>query len=292
LIYGQRLDATGAPVGTQIIFASSTTYSYRDVAVAYETDTGKYLAVWQKNLGTAFSGIEARALSGDGATLSTVIEITGMLANVMPARPDVACTRTLDECLVVWERWYNSSQTDHDINGHRIHMAGSAHMEGSLISIHLSVNDEIYPAVSAIARPTGIGQYLVVCEYNSLGTWYTVGRLLTDTGTLDQWIQIGASNGSFLDGAGNENTQEYLVAWPTSAGTDMQARTVSTLGDMGAIAQALPPGSVPVAPAIASGPSGDYLVTFQDYYPGYVSDVFGFLWGNRVYLPLMLKNSP
>ncbi len=291
-VYGQRLDANGSPVETPVTFASSATYTFAHPAVAFETATGQYLVTWQKHQGTAFSGIEARALSGDGTTFSTVITITDLLANVYPANPDVACTRTLEGCLVVWDRLYEAPPSDHEVHGARVHLAGGAHLEGPISQIFFSFGEEANPAVAAIARPTGIGQYFVVCSYGSSGAWSTVGKLLTDAGAFEPsgQIDLGSSNSVAPSVAGNESSQEYLVAWPTAAGTEMQALTVSTLGVLGALAQAQPSSSVPMYSAIASGPYGDFLVTYQDYYSGYPSDVFGWLWGTRVYLPLLKRN--
>ena len=298
-IGGLRLDAYGTPVGTQLSFASSATDQYREPAVAYATNSSAYLVVWQRNQGTAFKGIEARTLSGDGTSMGSVLEVTGMLAYVAPSAPDVAYTPTLDECLVVWQQWYDSNYTDRDIKGQRIHMEGGAHPvtpPGNFV-IHGTTYDEVAPAVAAIVRTTGIGQYLVVCAYywTESATWITVGQSLTDAGALDRWLPIGTSTGGSPAVAGNEATQEYLVAWPigTSGGPDMRARTISTLGDMGTTAQALPPrsGSSPLAPAVASGPPGNYLVTCHDYYQaGYPVDILGYLWGNRVFLPLVLRS--
>ena len=288
-IYGMRLDAYGSPLGSQLIFATSTTYGYREAAVAYAGGSGSYLVAWQKVSGSAFNGIEARSISGDGASMSSILEITGLLANVAPSKPDVACTRPLDECLVVWQKWYDTNYTDHDILGHRIHMTGGAHLEGTGLSIFFSLNDEDTPAIAAVNRITGIGQYLVVCEYSSGGSWSIVGQLVTDGGALFSGVSIGPSNGGAPAVAGSDTSQEYLIAWPTVPGTDMQARTVSTLGNLGVTTLPLPAGSAPIYPAVAGGPLGDYLVAVQDYQPGYPIDIFGYLWGTRLYLPMLAR---
>ena len=293
-ISGLLLNAYGTAIGTQLTFASHATNQYREPAVVYATNSSEYLVVWQKNQGTENKGIEARTLSGDGATMGSILQVTGMLASVAPSVPDVACTPTLEGCLVVWQQWYDASYPDHDIKGQRIHMSGGAHLEDSTFGIHLTTNDEVAPAIAAITRITGIGQYLVVCAYKWSGTWTTVGQFLTDAGALDLWLPIGTSNGGFPAVAGNETAQEYLVAWTIeiSSGPDLRMRTVSSVGDLGTTSQASPPrsGSSPLAPAIANGYLGDYLVTCHDYYQsGYPVDILGFLWGRRVFLPLLVQ---
>ena len=87
--------------------------------------------------------------------------------------------------------------------------------------------------------------------------------------------------------ASNENTREFLVAW--KYGSNIQARAVTTAGGLGTYAQPMPYGTDPAGPAIAGGPLGDYLVTFHDMNLG-LYDVFGFLWGNRVFLPLVQRH--
>ena len=290
-IYGWRINAYGVQQGFEWCFATNPPdYSYWHPAVAYSIYSGEYLVTWQKNSGTAFKGIQARTLPGDGGTMSaTTLEITGLLANVAPSLPDVAYSLASNEFLVVWQKWYDSSYSDHDIMGQRIGLTGGAHLESFTFPIHNTDKDEGGPAIASISPLYGLGEYLVTCEYQyAPSAYYIVGRLLTDVGTLDNWMIISPSTGVWSAVAGNQNTQEFLVAW--DAGTNIQARTVSTSGALGSDAQALPYRLYPDAPAVASGPMGDYLVTCNDQYPGYNSDVFGFLWGNRVFLPTVIKN--
>lgn len=41
-------------------------------------------------------------------------------------------------------------------------------------------------------------------------------------------------------------------------------------------------------PAVTAGPTGDFLLAFHDKLAGNY-DIFGRLWGNRLYLPLVSK---
>ena len=169
-------------------------------------------------------------------------------------------------------------------------MAGGAHPEGFTIDIHFSVDDEMAPAVAAVAQPADVGKYLVVCERRYPGGSAINGQLVTGDGTLDPYVRISPSFDSYIPAvAGNEGTQEYLVAWQRGS-TEIQARTVSVWGYADGSAYSLP-GRVPSHPAVAGGPSGNYLVTCDDtYLSGYPFDVLGWRWGYRVFLPLVLKN--
>ena len=290
-IYGMRLDAYGGPLGGERCFATSPPdYTYWHPAVAYSTLTAEYLVVWQEEWGTAYKGIEARTLPGDGGTLGSILEVTGLQVDVAPSSPDVAYTRASNEFLVVWQRWYDYRQTDHDIMGQRIHMEGGAHLvtPPGNFAIHYTTNDEGSPAVASVPRLSGVGEYLVACVYAYGGSAYIAGQLLTDAGALHDWTIISPSGGTIPAVASNENTREFLVAW--KYGSNIQARTVTTNGGLGPYAQTMPYGSYPDWPAVAGGPLGDYLVTCHDQTPGYNFDVLGYLWGNRVFLPLVLRN--
>jgi hypothetical protein len=289
-----RLDAYGNPLGGERCFATSPPdYTYWHPAVAYSTLstlTDEYLVVWQKEWGTAYKGIEARTLPGDGGTLGSILEITGLQVDVAPSQPDVAYTRAINEFLVVWQRWYDSDQTDHDVMGQRIHMEGGAHLvtPPGNFAIQYTTNDEGSPAVASVHRLSGVGEYLVASVYVYGSSAYIVGQLLTDAGALHDGATISPYGGTIPAVAGNENTREFLVAW--KYGSNIQARTVTTSGGLGSYAQAMPYGSYPDWPAVAGGHLSDYLVTFHDQLPGYNFDIFGQLWGNRLFMPAILKN--
>ncbi len=288
-IYGWRLNAYGAQLGYEWCFAAPPAppagYNYWHPAVAYAANTDEYVVVWQRDWGTAYKGIEARTLRGDGSAIGTILEITGLQADVAPSRPDVAYTRASSECLVVWQKWYDYRQTDHDVVGQRISTTGGVHLVGPVFPIHYMTNDETVPAVASVPRLSGVGEYLVACVYNWNGSAYIAGQLLTDAGALHDWTIISPYGGTIPAVASSEDTREFLVAW--KYGSNIQARTVTTSGGLGPYAEAMPYRSSPDWPAIAGGPQGDYLVTCYD---GFLADVSGFLWGTRVFLPLVLKN--
>ncbi len=295
-IHGMRLDAYGTPVGAQFTFVYSTMVSYLAPAVAYSTQSGQYLVVWfrDQRVSPTQWGIEARTLSGDGSTLGPILEITGLQEYLQPGWPDVAYGRAWDEFLVVWDQYRDSATTDHDIMGQRIGMYGGAHLEGPNFPIHNTADEEAAAAVAWVSQPSGTGDYLVTCSREYGGLRYVAGQLVTDDGTLHYYYTwISPSNSAdpirVSAVAGNENTHEFLVAW--RYGAAIQARTVTNGGVLGPYAESQPYGLDPDLPAIAGGPLGDYLVAYHDqYYTGYPYDVFGFLWGNRVFLPLGVRH--
>lgn len=286
-IYGQIINNAGSPAGPErtIVSGFVPTDTFRTPAVAYSPTSGKYLVTWRHNQGS-FQGIEARTLSGEGSSWGSVWGLTGMIASD-PEQPDVAYSSPTDEFLVVWQKTATPNP-DHDIYGQRIQMGASPGPVGSVFSIHYTANDETAPSVAAIAKLTGIGQYLIVCQTDYSGTLYVDGQLVTDAGALDgSPIYISPSSGSVPAVAGNERTLEYLAAWIHTP--QVHARTISTTGAMGQVAQLS--GRVPWNPAVGSGPPGDFLITVDDWVSSaYPYDIFGYLWGTRVYLPLVTRN--
>jgi hypothetical protein len=98
------------------------------------------------------------------------------------------------------------------------------------------------------------------------------------------------------DVAGTDSAGHYLVVWEQEYSSGMlvfdgvYAREVSTAGipagDKGADAG----GTYAEQPAVAGGRLADFLIAFDD--PTLISDhdIYGRLWGNRIYLPLVLRN--
>jgi hypothetical protein len=289
-IYGQIIGNAGSPVGPERNIVASVGSTYWQPAVAYSPTSGQYLVTWRRDQGTA-KGIEARTLSGDGATVGTILEMTTLLPIVEPSHPDVAYNSARDQSLVVWQQWASvSDTTQHDIRGQAIHMTGVAHLEGPNFGIHATADEEMAPAVGAVAQPADTGKYLVVCQRYYPGGSTIDGQLVTGNGTLDPYVRISPSFGGSIPAvAGNEATQGYLVAW-LQGSSEIQAREVSAWGYAVGTARSLP-GQLTSHPAIASGPLGDFLITVDDRaLPGYPFDVLGYLWGVRVYLPVVLRN--
>jgi hypothetical protein len=289
-IYGQIVNNTGSPVLPELDIVGSTGGTPRKPAVVYCSGSNQYLVIWQFDTGTT-KGIEARIINGNGTISDIPLAVTGQLTIVEPGEPDVAYDSALDQALVVWQQWAGVSDiSQRNIYGQIIALTGGARLEGPAIAIHESADDEMNPAVAGLPLSAGVGGYLVVCQ-----RWYGVSSMIdgrtvnSGGGGLGSWVGISPFTGFVPAVAANENTREYLVAWAADNQT-LQARTVSAdglhLSSYGQLS-----GLFLSHPAIAGGPLGDYLVTFDDLFTsGYTYDIFGWLWGNRVFLPAVLKN--
>ncbi len=297
-IYGRRLSATGQLKGggpiniTPGILMDPTAY-HAQPAVAYAYTADKYLVVYRYASSTG-SAIGSQPLAYDGtfATGTSYVEIAPFSPPGVPAMPDVSYNRTRNEFLVVWQRRNVGPPAEHDIYGRRVRMLPSPGTLGAAFQIFNYGNDETAPAVAAIPYPSGTGEYLVTCEVVVAGQRDIDGQRVTGTGGLTGFrlsLAAGTVDRRNPAVAGNENARQYLVAW-TEPSTifvfeAINAATVSTQGDVGDTA--FVGGTFGDEAAVAAGPLGDFLTAFKDT-PLLASDadIYGQLWGNRLYLPV------
>jgi hypothetical protein len=209
----------------------------------------------------------------------------------MRTAPDLAYNRLRNEFLVVWAQDFIGK---YNIRGQRVGMSGGAGPLGSAFWISPWDADEDWnPDVAAVPRSPD-GQYLVAWQYFYSATDYDIWtQRVAGGGTLEgsafvvydsPWYDVGPAV------AGSESNQQYLVAWTmTSAGYPCTyGRVVRTSGALVDSATAV--GGVDAyKAAVAAGPTGDFLIAIQDKFAGNF-DIFGRLWGNRLYLPLVLRS--
>ena len=93
--------------------------------------------------------------------------------------------------------------------------------------------------------------------------------------------------------AGYESTGQYLVTWTEQYSpflfTNVAGRAVSTGGDLLG-EETYVSGIFADNAAVAGGWLGSFLVAFDDMPLTASKDIYGRLWGNRIYLPLALRN--
>jgi hypothetical protein len=123
--------------------------------------------------------------------------------------------------------------------------------------------------------------------------------LVTSDGNLEgPLIDISASSDAASPAvASSESAGQHPVVWtqeeyvpppPTHVG--ILGRAISIYGNPVGEGTAIG-GLLADNAAAASGSRGDFLVAFDDLPPeGGIREVYGRLWGNRVYLPLVLRS--
>lgn len=299
-ILGQRVSAVGQLEGADITIASHSfpVLDHYKPAVGYASTEDKYLVVWQlwTWVGGGTNSISGQSLSSTGA-LVDYMEIDYGPAGAAREAPDLAYNRARNEFLVVWQQEMPGG--DHDVYGRRVKMAGGAGAMASSFGIFQYGNDEVSPAVGAIPVPTGTGQYLVGCVMVVAGQGDIVAQRISGDGNLQSWyVDVSPASVDRTNPAvaGKESSQEYLVTWshPNYAAPliydGIVGRAVSTNGDL--LGEETTIGGITAdRSAVASGPAGDYMVVFDDKtLLAATRDIIGQLWGNRAYLPLVVRS--
>ncbi len=296
-IRGQRLSATGNLSGAEILIATGYVHGafhYSQPSVGYASTADRYLVafryIWDLDNS---SDIQARAYLSDGTPEDYAFEISPAITTTFPEQPDLVYNRSRNEFLVVWQEIYATN--NHDIYARRVKMTGGAGVQGSPFSIATSSNDDMTPAVAAVPTLPDQGQYLVAWESSGDIRYKTV----TGSGVPGALkILANTAWGEYRPAvAGCESNQQFLAVWtwvPVStppAMMQVQGRALaldSTLLDK---TTTVGGGQVYNA-AVAAGPDGDFLIAFDDNEVFSISNrgIYGWLWGNRAYVPLILRN--
>jgi hypothetical protein len=290
---GEILDATDIVVtsGSNIITPAKPAVEY-----AYTSD--RYLVVWHETFHPIPIQVDilGRVVTGSGATEGSSFIISKDPGNNPRSEPDLAYNRKRNEYLVVWEQYDNGANLN-DVYGRRV-TGGGVPLNPEGILIHAVTVSSTNPSVAALPNATADGQYLVVFELQYTPINMDIySRFVSGLGVVGagQYFAGSGEDESNPSVAGSEDANRYLVVWsrPTSPPIVydyIEGRTISDTGQMGANKYV---GGFPLAnnAVVSSGPMGDFLVAFRDQQPTSVDyGIYGQLWGNRIYLPLTLRN--
>ena len=288
-----RVPATGGTTGGEITVASpGFNEEFKKPTVGYAFTSDKYLVVWEYNweFGVHIAG---QVLSSSGALEGNVVSISNDPVGSPRYQPDVVYNRSRNEYLVVWQQ---NDSGNYNIYARRAQGNGTP-MHPESITIATDAKDELEPAVAAIPTQLNQGQYLVVWEHRHSSTDGDIhARMVTGEGNPGSGIIISELTVDQTNPAvaGNESAGQYLVVWtqPSSGMlvyTGITGRAVSSGGALLGEETYFGGWSAEYA-AVASGWSGDFLVALDDQLLLASSrDIYGQLWGNRVYLPLVLR---
>jgi hypothetical protein len=209
---------------------------------------------------------------------------------------DLAFNRSRNEFLAVYEsdEWF---VTGWETNIQANIIYGDGTPKPSQINIYTDRKDQKSPSVAAIPTAPHKGQYLVVYEHYHSPTDIDIhGRKVTGEGNFDDFAFV-ISNTTFEEKhptvAGNEDADQYLVAWKKGTATHpvIQVQEIDRSGIYPLFlldGDLISAGADHGHPAISSGPSGDFLVAFEASNLDY--GIFGHIWGIRLYLPLSIQN--
>jgi hypothetical protein len=302
-IQGQRLRGTDAHLqGSAIpIHTAPPAVGWVSTpAVAYASAVDDYLVVWRYSESMPFRDhVVGRIVSSSGTPSPAGFFFISQDPGGLPRdRPDLAYNRHGNGFLVVWQQ--RDSTASWDIYGQLVN--GDGYIPPSFLPI--KVADEAVhcaaPAVAAIPTAPGPYKYLVVYKFEfSPGDWAIYGRLTEETGMLCPHplgsVELAVDQSSPAV-AGTESGHRYLVTWrssPGGGGSRIHGWTIPHEGTPLGWMIAEFPGVAAEYPAVAAGSTGDFLVAWQDQPMGATNtNIYGQLWGNRVYLPLVLRAFP
>lgn len=289
-IVGQRVSWDGNLLGNAIDFCASdlALATRRRPAVAYASTADKYLVIWERQVNSGPGpDIQGQAVSSDGTPDAACNLIAEASWSVGHERPALAYNRSRNEYLVVWQQW----TSDCDVYGRRVQGNGTP-MGAGPQAISAQPDDDTRPAVAALPTEPGQGKYLVLYESpnylppvsNIYGVRLT-GELVREGSVL--WLsQFNAEDRSPAV-AGQESNHHYLAVWSRNGG--VMAREVSLEGEI--LSENPDTGGDQDQPDVAAGPIGSFLTVYQLDVPGGDQEIFAWMWGTRLYIPLVLNNS-
>jgi hypothetical protein len=299
-IWGQRVSASGALQGSVIgIAGGASGFSFCDQpAVAYGSEADRYLVTFRYTLiGTGSTGIWVNSIQSNGNPDGSSVEVHDHSATLMPEEPDVAYNRSRNEFLVVCQQTLGAG--NHDIYGRRVEMTNGATPVGNAaFSITNLSYDETVPAVAAVPTVPTVGQYLVTWQTNETFPADIRARTVSGSEALGTVHDLGIPGwGEYRPAvAGCESTYQFLAVWTwvpvpgTNAVMEVQGRTLAL--DGAPLHATIYVGGVQVFDAaVAAGQACGHLVAFDDNAtPGDTTrGIYGRLWGNLVYLPLVMR---
>ena len=293
-IQARRVSGAGQVLDTSDIAVRGPGYNlYTPVtpAVAYASTSDRYLVVWSETWHPTpiTYGINAQVMTHSGSLDGSWFVVSQ--GTQRREEPDVAYNRHANRYLVVWQLQAGALW---DIHGQQVHGGGGLYQSDITIAYYTKASTA--PAVAAIPTAPSSSSFLVVWELHyAPGDRDIVGKLVAEDGTPGSTIWISWANGvdeSSPAVAGTESNLQYLVVWRHPQGVvdkPIMGRALSCGGTLlGQVADFS--GVDAQHPAVATGPVGSYLVAWQDQ-PTFATNtnIYGRVWGNRVYLPLALR---
>lgn len=300
-IRGRRVSATGWLPGDKftVVSGPSDDVYYTSPGVAYASISDRYLVIYKYGnvVGWLQHGIAARAYSYDTSPDGDAFDVRPYGLGQDICGPRLTYNRSRNEFLIVWTEWTAGAL---NVWGQRVKMTGGAGTIGSLfkISLDTDTSGKYWVDVASLPFPAETGQYLVVWDsYILAGDGNISGRIIAGDGTFPEssMIAIAADpvDQNYPAVSGSESGRHYLVTWrqasdPPLLFIGIRGRAISSQGTL--LWQESGIGGISAGYAgVAAGPHGDFLIAYSDQ--PYTDDIniYGRLWGNRNFIPLMIR---
>ncbi len=309
-VRGVIVPADGTCVSAEMTIveaAGGTMLTYHSPAVAYASTVDRYLVAFVY-FNLVQDGVQAAAYDHQGNREGTFIALSDN--GLYPIKSiDLAYNHARNEFLVVWQQqvYSGGSSQSPDVYGRRVKMSGGAGALEAPLAIGSGVLEkEKRPAVAALPSIGSEGEYLVVFEKDFGSSQQVRGQVLSGTGVPGHEILFPYdqdNNPQFRPAvAAAESANSYLVAWRQDgyappltyngivAVAIREDGTLLNGGILLAEENSALGGTFADNPAVAAGDNGDFLILFDDQEITATSrDIFGRLWGHRLYLPFVLR---
>jgi len=295
-IYGRVVGDDGQVLGVEFPLSSGAALkNCFTPAIGYASTADTFLIVWQRTVvASTVSDIEAQLANGDGSLSGANFFVQQGSSPFSHSAPALAYNRARNEFLVVWAR-YDGGATLTDIYGRLVTGNGQPLQPTSIEYARMTVSNT-KPAVAALPTASPIGQYLIIWELHyAAGDRDIYGRTAAGDGTPDPGFYLGGANVDESRPAvmGSEGRQIYFAVWqrpdvaPLAFEYIYYRRIEPTGTAIGGDAWLL--GSFAARPALANGGAGDIFVVAEDKPLLAEQGIYGQLWGDRTYLPAILK---
>lgn len=261
-IEGQKLDTGGLLQGHQLAL-SAPLGDQKNASVAYNSQDGEYLVVWQDGRGATVD-VWGQRVGEDGTILNNNLPISSAAGGQV--LPDVAYNLDTNQYLVVWE----DLRADADIYAQRINANGT--LDGDEIAVAVAGSSERHrPRV--VYNPIS-GEFLVVYTYDTATEATNVrgcrlgfdgnplaGEIDIATGTTDQTHPDVACRSKEGTGGG------YLIVWRQTDGSqrDIKGRRMNASGSFLGYLNICDESHSQWSPRVDYSPGSDrYLVVWPD----------------------------
>lgn len=215
-VYGQIISSAGVPRGDNFVIRDEATNLLVFPDVAYDTDNGRYLVVWEDD---TEKDIEGQLLDQDGSPFGSAFNVMDGSSGDPAATPAVAFHPPTSTYFVAYRR---GASGDYDIQGKRVSAAGT--VGASDWDISSAAGDQTDPDVSA--NPATGGNFLIVWEDGRAaadqvyGAWFNP---LFNSLSVEIVISTHATEARTKPAAAfSPDADEWLVVFERDAAGDSQ----------------------------------------------------------------------
>ena len=271
-LQAQRLDQHGQKIGSAFFISQGDNHLLAYPDVAYNSQHGQYLVVWENMDGDGWISIQGRRIAGDGTVLDdSDLLISYLDEDVEAYNPAVAYSASADRYVVVWAEM-SVSPTAYHVFARKVPHTDNP--EGVKIEISQSPYLHRNPD---IAYNPGIHKLLVVWEqYSNVESITQVrGRLLTgnvafenDAFTFDPGRDTSITNPAVAAISNPSGAIKFMVVAQnafTSTDFDILGYFLNQAGNVTLKANPAQASSSETSPAVSgSEASGEYLVAWRE----------------------------